>query len=218
MPHHANQLPSPSDWTLDPHPLLDPLPTPTGLTALRTAAQAWQLPHVENAATLSSFLNHYRNHILLPIELPAIVKANQLTQRGFARDLIELDRHLAQILTEKDLATASRRVGRSRLRALLPLRDQRVVQRYWQAVEAGEADGWHVVVYGLTLQLFSLPLRQGLLGYANRSIEGFIESAAESLALAEGPCHELHAALTAPLADEVARLLTAVHPGPRVLA
>ena len=58
----------------------------------------------------------------------------------------------------------------------MTLRDQRLVQRYDQAVRRGEAHGWHVLVYGVILALYSLPLRQGLLSYAWLTLNGFMQS------------------------------------------
>jgi hypothetical protein len=56
-----------------------------------------------------------------------------------------------------------------------------VVQRYLHAVESDQADGWHTLVYGLTMAVYSLPLRQGLLGYAHQTTRGFIYSGARML-------------------------------------
>jgi urease accessory protein UreF len=66
-----------------------------------------------------------------------------------------------------------------------------VVQRYLRAVELGDAHGWHTLVYGLTLAIYSLPLRQGLLGYAHQTTRGFIYAAARTLQLSEHQCREL---------------------------
>ena len=41
------------------------------------------------------------------------------------------------------------------------------------AVERGEAHGWHTLVDGVTLAIYSLPLRQGLLGYAQQTTVRF---------------------------------------------
>jgi len=82
-------------------------------------------------------------------------------------------------------------VGQHQLQKLRPQRDQRLVQRYLFAVETGEAHGWHTLVYGVTLAIYSLPLRQGLLGYAHQAMRGFIYSAARSLRLSEHQCRRL---------------------------
>jgi urease accessory protein UreF len=91
----------------------------------------------------------------------------------------------------QDFLAASRRVGQAQLRKLRPLRDERIVQRYLHAVETDQAHGWHTLVYGLTLALYSLPLRQGLVGYARQVTRGFIHSAARSLRLSEKECRAL---------------------------
>jgi len=83
--------------------------------------------------------------------------------------LILLDLLLAGEPQLQDFAAPSRRVGQSQLQKLRPLRDQRMVQRYLQAVDGGQANAWHTLVYGLTLAVYSLPLRQGLLGYAHQT-------------------------------------------------
>ena len=74
-------------------------------------------------------------------------------------------------------------VGLAQLQRLRPLRDDRFVQRYLAAVEEGAATGWHTLVYGITLAVYHLPLRPGLVGYALRTTQGFIQSAARSLNL-----------------------------------
>jgi len=93
------------------------------------------------------------------------------------------------------------------LQKLRPLRDERLLQRYLHAVETGEANGWHTLVYGLPLALYSLPLRQGLLGYAQQTMRGFIHAAARSLKLTEADCGALFEELCAPLAGEVQLLV-----------
>ena len=104
---------------------------------------------------------------------------------------IELDRQLANEPLLQSFATASQRVGKTQLKRLRQLRDQRLVQRYLRAVQTGEAHAWHTVVYGLILSVYSLPLRQGLLSYAQQTTRGFISSAANRLRLAETECQLL---------------------------
>jgi urease accessory protein UreF len=82
-----------------------------------------------------------------------------------------------------------------------------MVQRYLRAVEAGLAHGWHTLVYGLTLEIYSLPLRQGLLGYGHQVTRGFIYGAARSLRLSERDCRELFDELCADLPAAVEDML-----------
>jgi urease accessory protein UreF len=82
-----------------------------------------------------------------------------------------------------------------------------MVKRYLHAVEIGLAHGWHTLVYGLTLEVYSLALRQGLLGYAHQTTRGFIYSAARTLRLSERQCRDLFEALCAGLPAAIEELL-----------
>jgi urease accessory protein UreF len=107
------------------------------------------------------------------------------------RELVAFDQQIASEPALCSLVSASRRVGRAQLQKLRPLRDERFARRYLQAVESGEAHGWHTLVYGLTLAVYSLPLRQGLLAYAWQTTHGFIHAAARPLRLTEKDCRRL---------------------------
>jgi urease accessory protein UreF len=149
-----------------------------------------QVPPVESLASLRQFLQKYKATLLLPIELPSIHQAFVHIDRYEVRELIVWERGLADQIVSQELAAASRRVGRNQLRRLRHLRDQRLVQRYIQAVEKGEAYGWHTVVYALVLHLFSLPIRQGLASYAHQTLRGFVESASHLLELTQQQRHQ----------------------------
>jgi urease accessory protein UreF len=55
------------------------------------------------------------------------------------------------------------------------------LQRYLDSLEKGDTPGTHLVVYGLLIWLYTLPLRQALLHYAQQTLHGFIESASGPL-------------------------------------
>ena len=169
----------------DLHPLVEQLGSTEGLVTLNTVSAALHLQRIETPAAFCSFLGHYRDQILLPVELPVITRAFWHASRNETRELIAFDQELAGRSIIRELATASRRVGRSQLRRLRPLRDLRLVRRYLAAVDAEKAHGWHTLVYGVTLALFSLPLRQGLWAYAQQTLRGFIHSASAPLGLTE---------------------------------
>ena len=179
-----------AEWLGDWHPLAEQLGSTNGLVTLGSVSASLRLVPVHDVPSLRSFLRNYQSQILLPFELPAIQSAHGHATRHEVRELIALDQGLAGQPLFSEFAAASRRVGQSQLRKLRPLRDQRVVQRYLHAVESGEAHGWHTLVYGLTLAVYSLPLRQGLLGYAHQTTRGFIYSAARMLRLSEHQCRD----------------------------
>jgi len=206
--HRANIAPvEPSEMLGDLHPLLDQLGSLEGLLTLGAVSAALRLPPVDDRSSLELFLQAYQSNLLLPVELPAIEQAYTHTTRHEIRELIALDRQFGDEARRTPFDQASRRIGRSQLARLRPLRDQRVVQRYLNAVDAGEAHCWHTLVYGLTLAIYSLPLRQGLLNYGRQTLRGFIRAAAPALQISEEETFDLLDRISAPLPATVERLL-----------
>ncbi len=192
-----------AEWLGDWHPLAEQLGSADGLITLGSASALLRLGPVP----LRQFLCNYQERILLPLELPAIESAHGHATHNETRELVALDGQLAKETLLQQFAAASRRVGQYQLQKLRPLRDQRLVQRYLAAVETGRAHGWHTLVYGVTLAIYSLPLRQGLLGYAHQTTRSFIYSAARSLALSENQCRRLFDAVSKDLPAAVDSLL-----------
>lgn len=200
-------LGEPAEWLGDWHPLAEQLGSTNGLVALSDVAASMQVPLVHDLASLRRCLRDYQKHILLPHELPAIQRAFDHTCRHEVRELAAYDRQLGDEAALKPFAEASRRIGQTELLKLRPLRDERIVRRYLEAVERREVNAWHTLVYGLTLALYSLPLRQGLLGYGFQTTRGFIYAAAKSLQLSEDDCRALLEELCANLPQAVEVLI-----------
>ena len=196
-----------AEWLGDWHPLAEQLGSADGLRSLCSVSALLCLKPVQDLRSLRRFLHTYQTQILVPLELPAIQSAHGHASRHEVRELVALDQQLAGEPVLKSFASASRRVGQAHVRKLRPLRDDRVVQRYLCAVDAGEANGWHTLVYGLTLAIYSLPLRQGLLGYAQQTMRGFIYAAARSLQLSERQCRNVFDELCEDLPRAVGALL-----------
>jgi len=151
-----------------------------------TAPAGWPLSGpVTDIATLRQFVREYRTRVLGPLELPSIQLAFHHAARHQVRELIELDQRIGQEPLFADFAAASRQVGKQQMKRLRPLRDQRMLQRYLAAVQSGAAHGWHTVVYGLIVSIYSLPLRPALVTFAEQTLRGFIHSGARRLDLAE---------------------------------
>ncbi len=196
-----------TEWLGDWHPLAEQLGSADGLLTLSCVSSLLRLAPVQDFSSLRSFLKRYQAKILLPLELPVIELAHARASVNHLRELIALDRQLARRPLLAGLAAARRRGGQSPRQKLRPLRDERLLQRYLHAVEAGHAHGWHTLVYGITLAIYSLPLRQGLLGYAQQTTRGFIYSAARSLHLSEHQCRDLFDELCATFPPAVEKLL-----------
>jgi urease accessory protein UreF len=196
-----------AEWLGDWHPLAEQLGSAEGLVELGSVSALLRLKPVRNLSSLRRFLQNYQTRLLLPVELPAIQTACEHARRNEVRELIAQDQALSCLEELKSFANASRRVGQAQLQKLRPLRDERIVQRYLNAVESEEAHGWHTLVYGLTLAIYSLPLRQGLLGYAHQTLRGFIYSSARTLRLSEHDCRTLFDSLAGDLPEAVEGLI-----------
>jgi urease accessory protein UreF len=190
---NSHRIVAPIDITLlgEVHPLLQQLGSCDGLTDFGGYDELMAGASVRDCESLSSFLTTYQCEVLVRFELPTVVQAHNLAARNEARELIALDAEVARQAVPPAFASASRRVGQGHLQRLRPLRDQRVVQRYLNAVDNGEARGWHMIVYGITLAIYSLPVRQGLILYARQILEGFVRAAGQPLQLSALNCQQL---------------------------
>lgn len=147
--------------------------------------------NIRDEQDLRKFLEKYQAQILIPVELHSIHEAYQHTTHNECRELIALDQKLAAEPKLKNFASASQHVGRAHLEHLRPLRDHRLVQRYLHAIDAGEASGWHTLVYGVGLAVYSLPLRQGLNAFANQTLVGFCTAVGRARYFDEAACREV---------------------------
>ena len=186
MPNQLTAAPAHAEELLgDLGPLAQQLGAPEEFHAAGGLVTLPGFPRVESAGSLRDFLAVYNAEMLSRVELPAILRAHQHVSRGEARELIALDAELGSEPMLRPFAAASRQIGRNQLRRFRPLRDQRLVQRYLQAMENGQASGWHTLVYGMMLAVYSLPLRQGLSAYAQQTLTGFAYSAVRGINLSE---------------------------------
>jgi len=188
------------------HPLVDQLVSTEGLIPLSSVSNVLKVPRITNLSSLKSFLESYRAQILIPLELPAIMRAFLHVTRQQTRELIGYDQQLAQEPILKDFQRASQRIGKFQLQRLRPLRDHRPLQRYLRAVEENRAYGWHTLVFGLTLSVYSLPVRQGLVFYERQTLQGFLYAAARSLHLGMQDCRLILKDLCADLPPDLESL------------
>lgn len=156
-----------------------------GLTLAGSVNASLRLDHVTNLADLKKFLEVYRTQLLIPVELPLICRAYAHASKNEFSELLALDQQLINETRLNVFASASKRIGRIQIKRLRPLRDQRGLQRYIRVVDSGEAHAWHTLVYGITLASFSLPLRQGLVNYAEKVLDAFVIPASERLGFSE---------------------------------
>lgn len=195
------------DW----HPLVQQLGSAEGLVALSTASHSLHLSNVDSVPSLLRFLEAYQSQVLIPFELPAIQRAFRHASRNETRELIAFDQQLASETALKPFASASRRVGQAQLKRLRPLRDHRLLQRYLRGVDDGLANGWHTLVYGLTLSVYSLPVMQGLNSYEKQTLLGFMHAVSRTLKLSENDCRTLLEQLSPSLPNATEPILGEEH-------
>jgi urease accessory protein UreF len=194
---------------IDARPLTEQLGSADELTTLSPIACSHQMTKVHSLAGLRDFLLQYKTQALGAHEFRHIYAAYNLASRNHVKELLELDREIGNGGALQDFQLASRHVGKRQLNRLAPMRDLRLVQKYREAVNSGQAYGWHTVVYGVVLATYSLPLRQGLLHYGRQTLGGFIHSAARTLELPREGCLDLEIELNGALPgliDETIRL------------
>jgi urease accessory protein UreF len=175
----TNAFSDAADWRA----LEDQLGSPEEATARSASVFASSLTHITSGAQLRDFIAQFQVGPLATQEVPTILRAYHFARQNQAREIIELDRSLVDCFPNEALANASEKVGRNQLRRMRALKTERVVTRYWDAVHAKQARGWHTVVFGVVLAVYSIPLRQGLNHYSTQTISGFLEAGAASLKL-----------------------------------
>lgn len=191
MSNQPQPQPESSELLGDWHPLVQQLGSSEGLVSFSTVSHSLQLNHVTDQASLRQFLEAYQTHVLVPYELPTIQRAFRHAARNETRELVAFDNEIASETILAPFASASQRVGQCQLKRLRPLRDVRLVQRYLRAVDQRQAHGWHTLVYGVTLAIYSLPILQGLASYERQTLMGFIHAVAPCLRMSEQDCRIL---------------------------
>ena len=157
---------------------------------------------------LERLLECYRKTLLEPIELQTIKRACTLTTRGHADELIKQDQAFTGTHPEwLLLMPASTRIGRDYLNRLKPLQDERVVQRFIEAVKYDRTPGHHLTVFGLTMAVFSIAQRQGLAEYAQFALQAVVSTAAGKLKINQKERDYLLSKSEAQLPKSIGRLV-----------
>lgn len=190
-------------WLGDWHPLVRQIAPGQGVTHPHPSGKTPAANGIASVALLHAVLLNYKLSTLLPFELPAVKQACEYTQRNEMKELVAFDRALSQASWLKPYEQDSRVAGRLHLERLKPLRDQRGIRRYITAVEEGQANGWHLLVAGAALGLYSVPLRQGLMDYALHTFWNVVGQAMGPLGLEASEATELVNELGSDLPDRI---------------
>ena len=162
------------------HPILAHSGSENVLSSMSLLARALMGTSVDGPDTFQAFLQQYHRDVLLPIELPILYQAYCHAAHSRVRELIDLDLSLAEEPLFQVFARNSERIGKWRLKQLESLKEQRCIQRYLKAVDRKDAFGWHLIVHGISLAVYSKPICQGLVHYAHFSVQALMHSAADA--------------------------------------
>ncbi len=138
-----------------------------------------------------------------------------MTSRAGLKELLDLDKGLAQRAELQPFADASCWVGSCHARSMRGMKDHRTVWRYCKAIRTKKAHGWHAVVYGVVLSAFSIPLRQGLANYCERTMGGFVDAVASARKFPEEEMRQIKESISADLTPEIDRAIESQQ-GPRL--
>ena len=190
------------------HPYAAQLDALEGVLCVDSISRALGTASARTPLELSMLLERYRVTLLEPVELAAVAAAHRHAARGEALELIALDESLVSTHPEwLQLAPASQRFGTDHLKRLQPLRDERVVQRFLDAAREGRAPANHPVVFGLTMAVFSIALRQGLGDYAQSALEAVVATTAAKLKLTQADRDDLISRSQARLPEAIERMV-----------
>ena len=184
------------------------------LDQIGSAAPNAEVPPIQRPDSfkaVTQFLQNYKQGVLIKHEWPAIYRAHHHASHNECQELIALDESITREEALAPFSEASRRIGQFQLKRLAPLRGERVLSRYLTAIDEGRAQGWHTLVYGLTLAVYSLPARQGLMHYAHQTLRSYLESAAHSFSVSEEATRAELEELLRDLPQELEKLLEAVN-------
>ena len=196
-------------WLGDWHPLVRQIAPGEGVTTPVSAAPTVDSGAADDPAVLLSFLEEYKETVLLPFELPAVKQSGEHTLGNRMKELVALDASMADAPWLKSYAADSRASGRLHLERLKPLRDQRGLRRYIAAVDQGDAHGWHFLVAGAALALYALPMRQGLMDYALHTFWNVVGQASAQGLVDGGSAGHLVNHLASDLPDRIQSLFPA---------
>jgi urease accessory protein len=155
----------------------------SGAYAVASQLDGFVFANIHDAASLEAFLSRLLSEAIGRFDLPVIRWAYERASQNDSQALMELDQFFSSAPVPEPLRSASQRIGRAQLQGLAGMKGHRFLSRYRAAVESQPLAGYHVTVYGIFLYLFSIPLRQGLAGYAYQALNGFLAAAAAPLGL-----------------------------------
>jgi len=107
-------------------------------------------------------------NLILEQELDFVFKAYKFSKLGYFRDIKNLDTSYKKVVQDQEFLEISTKAATQQLLILSPLKDHKVITQYIQQVKQGGCSGIQAITYGILFEIYSIPLREALLFYADQ--------------------------------------------------
>lgn len=155
-----------------------------------------------------SMRHHLEQHLwpmLIHFELPVVRFAQEAALEDNLAALLDLDSCVDATKTARELREASRATGGRRLHAFLQTSPSTALKAFAQAMEQGQAEGHHAVIYGIGLA--ALPRKALLTSWASQSMSAVCLCAPKILRIGQDATQRVLTASLAHMEENVASSL-----------
>ena len=171
---------------------------------------------VGDAADLEALLSTYLRRQVGPAELVALRAAHAAATDGDLEEVCRADRRLSAVTRAAEFRESAQRSGDRLLSLQTELRDDALLDRYAERVDADEAPGNYAVVLGVATALSDVPVREACLLCCHGFVTGLLGAAQRLLSLghtdAQRILDELQPVMTAAVDESADREIDGMTP------
>lgn len=138
---------------------------------------------VEDASDLQALLSTYLRQQVGPAELIALRAAHAAATEGDLDAVCRADRRLSAVTLAAEFRESAQQSGDRLLSLQTDLRDEALLDRYAERVDAGEAPGNYAVVLGVATGLADVAVREACLLCCHGFVTGLLGAAQRLLSL-----------------------------------
>jgi len=164
---------------------------------------------VEDAADLEVLLSTYLRRQVGPAELVALRAAHAAATEGDLDAVCRADRRLSAVTLAAEFRESAQQSGDRLLSLQTELREEALLDRYAERVDADEAPGNYAVVLGVATGLAGVPVREACLLCCHGFVTGLLGAAQRLLSLghtdAQRILDDLQPVMTAAVDDSADR-------------
>ncbi|RLM34809.1 urease accessory protein UreF [Haloarcula sp. Atlit-120R] len=171
---------------------------------------------VEDAADLEALLSTYLRRQVGPAELVALRAAHAAATEGDLDEVCRADRRLSAVTLAAEFRESAQQSGDRLLSLQTELRDEAMLDRYAERVDADDAPGNYAVVLGVATGLAGVAVREACLLCCHGFVTGLLGAAQRLLSLghtdAQRILNELQPVMTAAVEESADRGLDEMAP------